>query len=106
MAGTSAIGQLQYSRQNEKSADKMGFSILLNANIDPRSLSKFFEKLDRIEKQSGGDSDFLSTHPPTMERIKYLQTLWDQSPKKSGFEPVKAGPDIPPSTKSKLRLFF
>jgi beta-barrel assembly-enhancing protease len=106
LAGTSAIGQLQYSRHNEKSADKMAFSILLNANIDPRSLAKFFEKLDRIEKQSGDDSDFLSTHPPTMERIKYLQTLWDESPKKSGFQPVNAGPDIPPSTKSKLRLFF
>lgn len=102
--GTSAIGQLQYSRQNEKSADKTAFSILLNANIDPRSLSRFFEKLNKIEKEFGG-ADIFSTHPPTEERIKYLQTLWDESPKKSGFEAVHAGPDIPRTEKRRPFLF-
>jgi predicted Zn-dependent protease len=97
MIGASALGQLHYSRANERHADQLAFEILLRANIDPRSLANFFKKIEKIEKKTGSQNDLLSTHPPTAERINSLSKLWDESPKKTGFEKVNGGPDIPQS---------
>jgi predicted Zn-dependent protease len=105
MAGASTLGQLQYSRGNERQADRLAFSILLQANIDPRGLANFFRKIERMEKKQGHDDDLFSTHPPTSERIRNLEKLWEDSPKKSGFEPVNGGPDLPQKPKSLRSLF-
>ena len=71
----------QFSRQHETEADETGWKILLDANIDPKGMVGFFEKLQALE-ESRKDSDlgkilndhlnFLSTHPATDSRIKLL----------------------------------
>jgi predicted Zn-dependent protease len=100
MSGASTLGDLQYSRGNERQADALAFEILVAANIDPRSLANFFKKIRRIEKKMGENNDDLfSTHPPTDERIKFLQKKWDECSKKSGFEKVNGGPPLPETSK-------
>jgi Zn-dependent protease with chaperone function len=101
MAGASTLGELQYSRGNERQADAVAFEILVKANIDPRSLASFFKKIRKIEKKMGEDNDDLfSTHPPTADRINFLERKWEDCPKKSGFEPVNGGAPLPEKTKA------
>jgi predicted Zn-dependent protease len=100
MAGASTLGDLQYSRGNERQADALAFDILVAANVDPRSLANFFKKIRKIEKKMGDNNDDLfSTHPPTEERIKFLQKKWEECPRKSGYEKVNGGPPLPETSK-------
>lgn len=72
------IGQLlgstfltRYSREDEFQADDYGFYLLTKAGYQPDGLLRFFKKLQSIETGSG--PSFLSSHPPTPERIARLQ---------------------------------
>jgi Zn-dependent protease with chaperone function len=87
---SAALGQLKYSREAETEADDDAWDILMQANIDPRGLTSFFRKLKSMEGKDA--SDTLSTHPATETRIQRLEKRWNDSPKKSGFAPVKAPP--------------
>jgi predicted Zn-dependent protease len=93
--GSSQLGQLHYSRRAERQADDTAFDILVNANIDPRGLTSFFEKLRHMERFGGGEASVFSTHPATADRILHLQKRWEKLPKKTGFQPVPAGPPLP-----------
>ena len=58
----------------------MGFQYLMKANIDPRGMVAFFEKIQREQDESGapdmdGALNMLSTHPATKERIANLNAL-------------------------------
>lgn len=77
-----------YSRDFERAADKRGVELLIAADIDPRGMRTFFEKVVAQEKkliaQMGNDqaaealqsvSRFLSTHPDTEERIARIDAL-------------------------------
>ncbi len=57
-----------YSRDKEFEADEVGMQIAFHAGYNPYGMVDFFEKL---EAMSGGASmpTFLSSHPPTSERI-------------------------------------
>lgn len=92
-AGAAILGGLQYSRGNEHDADAKAWQILMQANIDPRALSRFFREIRRSEGRGASATDIFSTHPATSERIDRLNELWEKSPKKSGFAPVNGGPD-------------
>lgn len=92
IAVSAALGSLQYSRAAEAEADDKGFDILLRANIDPRSLTSFFQKI-RKQEAKRDEQDVFSTHPATAARIKHLEERWRNSPKKSGFAPVFGGAD-------------
>ncbi|HUS35015.1 MAG TPA: M48 family metallopeptidase [Verrucomicrobiae bacterium] len=91
---SAALGQLKYSREAEADADDEAWDILMKANIDPRGLTSFFRKLKNMAPKEA--SDVLSTHPATETRIQRLEQRWNESPKKSGFVPVKA-PELTPA---------
>ncbi|MCB9026562.1 MAG: M48 family metallopeptidase [Bdellovibrionaceae bacterium] len=75
-----------YSRETEKEADFVGLNYLKKANINPKGLVSFFDKLkfenqrkiEELEKKgiplSKIDISLISTHPDTDERIAYLQS--------------------------------
>ena len=63
-----------YGREDEFEADETGFYILRRAGIPTRGLVDFFTKLQTLE-QRGSRLAFLSTHPPTPERIARLRAL-------------------------------
>jgi Zn-dependent protease with chaperone function len=67
------VGGLHYSRQAEEEADRHGAAMLQKAQIDPSGMVSFFEKL---EKQFGQEPEFMkymSSHPPTRDRIAKLK---------------------------------
>lgn len=61
--------QLAYSRHHEREADRVGMQTLVNAGMDPQSMPRFFERLQRSRQFAGQPLEFLSTHPITEERI-------------------------------------
>jgi predicted Zn-dependent protease len=71
---------LKYSRDDEYEADRRGLSYAHFAHFDPKGMSRFFAKLERMEKrQGGGDPEWLRDHPLTKERIAKVETLIDHN---------------------------
>jgi predicted Zn-dependent protease len=69
-----------FSRSMETDADKKGFQYLLEAKIDPRGMSRFFQHvlkqpnfLGDAGKKAEKTLEFLSTHPNTEDRIKQIE---------------------------------
>jgi predicted Zn-dependent protease len=63
-----------YGRGDETEADDIAFDLLKKAGYSPDGLILFFKKLQQIS-QSGKTPAFLSSHPPTPDRIKRLENL-------------------------------
>ncbi|MGQ0442631.1 MAG: beta-barrel assembly-enhancing protease [Methylophilaceae bacterium] len=62
--------QLDYTREHEREADRVGLTILENAGFDPRGMPAFFTTLQRGSRFVEGTApSFLRTHPLTTERI-------------------------------------
>lgn len=62
--------QIDFTRDNEQEADRIGIKILARAKYDPRSMPAFFEKLQHASRYYGaGAPEFLRTHPITSSRI-------------------------------------
>ncbi|CAN4266475.1 COG4783 Putative Zn-dependent protease, contains TPR repeats [Methylophilaceae bacterium] len=73
MTTASAIGvqsQLDYTREHEREADRIGLQILDSGGFDVRAMPVFFTTLQRGTRfAEGGAPSFLRTHPLTSERI-------------------------------------
>ena len=72
MSGQAAAAQtaINYTRQNEYEADRIGISTLSRAGYDPAGMGEFFEKMGRITRAMGeGPPEFLRTHPVSVSRI-------------------------------------
>ena len=71
--GLSAAGQqaqINYTRANEKEADRVGMQYLSRSGYDPTGMPGFFQKLERKNRYIGKDyPEFLRTHPITINRI-------------------------------------
>ncbi len=66
--------QLNFTRDNEREADRVGLQLLDGAGYDPRGMSGFFERLQRATRvYEGGAPSYLRTHPMTFERIADIQ---------------------------------
>ena len=62
--------QINFTRANEKEADRVGIQTLAAAGFDPLGMPRFFEKLQKNAKLYGTQPpEFLSTHPVTTNRI-------------------------------------
>jgi beta-barrel assembly-enhancing protease len=62
--------QLDYTREHEREADRVGLSILDAAGFDVRAMPAFFTTLQRGTRYTdGGAPSFLRTHPLNAERI-------------------------------------
>jgi len=65
-----AQGQLNFSRDNEREADRVGFGVLVEAGFAPAGMASMFEKLDIASRlNDGGGYPYLRSHPLTSERI-------------------------------------
>lgn len=66
--------QLNFSRDFEREADRIGLQMLEKAGFDPRGMELFFERLQRATRlYEGGAPAYLRTHPLTHERISDMQ---------------------------------
>lgn len=63
-------GQLNFSRDMEREADRVGFTIMTDAGYEPRGAAAMFERLDRANRLNDfGNFPYLRSHPLTIERI-------------------------------------
>lgn len=73
--------QLNFTRENEREADRVGLRILEQAGFDPRAMAAFFERLQRATRlYEGGAPAYLRTHPLTFERIADVQNRVESLP--------------------------
>ncbi|MBM3350735.1 MAG: M48 family metallopeptidase [Betaproteobacteria bacterium] len=84
MTTASAMGvqsQLDYTREHEREADRIGLQILDSGGFDVRAMPQFFNTLQRGTRFiEGGAPSFLRTHPLTTERIADVANRVEQMP--------------------------
>ncbi len=73
--------QLDYTREHEREADRIGLQILDSGGFDVRAMPEFFKTLQRGTRFSEGSApSFLRTHPLTFERIADVTNRVEQMP--------------------------
>ncbi|MEN8205794.1 MAG: M48 family metalloprotease [Pseudomonadota bacterium] len=74
--------QINFTRANEKEADRVGIQTLADADFDPFGMPVFFERLQKNSKLYGTrPPEFLSTHPVTLNRIAEATTRAESYPR-------------------------
>ncbi len=74
---------INFTRDHEREADRVGLQILEGAGYDPRAMAVFFERLQRATRlYEGGAPSYLRTHPMTFERIADIQNRLERLPYK------------------------
>ena len=69
-----AQGQLNFSRDMEREADRVGFGVMSDAGYASRGVSGMFEKLQQANRlNDNGSFPYLRSHPLTTERIAEAQ---------------------------------
>ncbi|HLH80343.1 MAG TPA: M48 family metallopeptidase [Chthonomonas sp.] len=66
---------LKYSRDEEKQADIGGLEDMVAAGYNPNGMLELFDMLEQATKGHPQPPEFLSDHPLTQERIRYVQQL-------------------------------
>jgi beta-barrel assembly-enhancing protease len=73
IVGTQALaiqGQLNFSRDMEREADRVGFQVMTGAGFSPGGMAAMFEKLEQSSRlNDAGGYPYLRSHPLTSERI-------------------------------------
>jgi predicted Zn-dependent protease len=85
--------QINYTRDNESEADRIGIRTLARSGYDPSAMADFFEKLQTvIRSNQGGERertpDYLQTHPVTLTRISEARQRAVQLGKSQAFVPA------------------
>jgi predicted Zn-dependent protease len=78
LAQLAALGSiLQFSRDQEREADDIGFELMVRAGYDPREAPKIWEALDAERKaaKESGPLVFFASHPAADERTETLKGL-------------------------------
>ncbi len=83
IATTQAVGiqsQLNYTREFEREADRIGMQTLTSAGFDVRAMASFFERLQKANRLYDNNAPaYLRTHPLTTERIADIENRVTQS---------------------------
>lgn len=75
--------QIDFTREHEAEADRVGMQTLSNSTYDPRSMPTFFERLQQSTRYAGQNiPEFLRTHPVTASRISDSRGRADNYPYK------------------------
>ncbi|MGH8596464.1 MAG: M48 family metalloprotease [Gammaproteobacteria bacterium] len=63
--------QINFTRANEKEADRIGIELLHTAGFDPLAMAKFFERLQLANRYTDPKEipEYLRSHPVTVNRI-------------------------------------
>ncbi|MFT4179923.1 MAG: M48 family metalloprotease [Thermomonas sp.] len=108
--------QINYTRDNEAEADRIGIRSLANAGYNPEGMADFFQTLQSVVRMNQGDErsatpGYLQTHPLTLSRISEARERAQQlrqngtigtatvsTPNASRSEPFLRQPDYAGST--------
>ncbi|MGV3768082.1 MAG: M48 family metallopeptidase [Chitinophagaceae bacterium] len=83
--GSNVFGTLPHSRKQELEADKLGLRFAAMAGYNPREAIGLWQRM--AAGGSGGQPEFLSTHPDPERRIQELEKQMDEALK--FYKPVK-----------------
>ncbi len=73
--------QLNYSRDFEREADRLGYEMLTRSDFDPRGMSTFFTRLQRASRFYDSNAPaYLRTHPLTSDRIADMESRSESTP--------------------------
>jgi len=73
--------QLNFSRDYEREADRLGYEMLTRASFDPRGMSGFFNRLQRASRFYDSSAPaYLRTHPLTSDRISDMESRSASAP--------------------------
>jgi beta-barrel assembly-enhancing protease len=73
--------QLDYTRENEREADRIGLQTLDSAGFSPQGMGSFFERLQAQGRVYDNNAPaYLRTHPLTYERIADMQNRLGSMP--------------------------
>lgn len=79
-----AQGQLNFSRDMEREADRVGFGVMTQAGFDGHGFVSMFEKLQEANRfNDTGAFPYLRSHPLTTERIADMQARGELLPKRA-----------------------
>jgi len=93
IAGSQAAGiqgQLNFSRDVEREADRVGYGVLTAAGFAPWGMAAMFEKLDATARLTDSNNyPYLRTHPLTTERIgEAFSRMGPSSAQRGDFKPT------------------
>jgi predicted Zn-dependent protease len=78
LVGSQAVAaqtQLNFSRDMEREADRVGYGILVQAGFDPQGFVTMFDKLGQSSRlNDSGAFPYLRSHPLTTERLADMQS--------------------------------
>ena len=66
---------LPNSRRAEREADTIGLMLMARACYDTAAAPRVFEKLGKLHGSGGDPPAWLSTHPPSGERVRALRAV-------------------------------
>ncbi|MGR9074391.1 MAG: M48 family metalloprotease [Gammaproteobacteria bacterium] len=73
--------QIDFTRDNEQEADRVGMQTLARSDFDPNGMPVFFERLQQSSRYYGKNiPEFLRTHPVTASRISDTLARAEQYP--------------------------
>ena len=88
---TAAHLSLQFSREHEEEADRMGMATLVQSGYDGKAMLDFLKIMRRYEFYSNNVPSYFLTHPGTDERIRYLDGLLQTTYRQGGKESIVGG---------------
>jgi predicted Zn-dependent protease len=101
IAGSQAVaiqGQLNFSRDMEREADRLGLGLMQPAGFEPQGFVGMFEKLQQSARLSdNGNFPYLRSHPMTTERMGDMQQrllISQHSLDSKAIKPVAAEPSL------------
>ncbi len=77
MGGTASVaqGQLNFNRDMEREADRLGFNLLTQAGFEQQGMVGMFQKLAQASRlNDSGGFPYLRSHPLTTERMADMQS--------------------------------
>ena len=104
--------QIDFTRDNEKEADRVGMQTLSYSNYNPRSMPVFFERLQQSTRYYGRDiPEFLRTHPVSASRISDTRNRsykypYKQYPDSRGYQLSKAKLKVMTASNNKTALKY
>ncbi|NBU49659.1 MAG: hypothetical protein EBS47_06050 [Betaproteobacteria bacterium] len=85
-------GQLNFSRDMEREADRIGFTIMTEAGYNGAGVAAVFERLQRANRlNDSGNFPYLRSHPLTVERIGEAQSRVQQAQAQAQAQAQSAG---------------
>ena len=75
---------INYTRSNEKEADRIGFNNLVKAGFDPNDMTMMFQRMqDKYQRDDSEQFSYLMTHPLPSERLTDMRIRADNISKPS-----------------------